>query len=96
MIENPLIHNDEYTHGQDRQKKMIESDSKRSISVTHRSLLNKRVNQTISSSSELPGRFRFMDTKQERIARQLYLNEILDAVPNRNIDQTFNREIRQR
>jgi len=37
-----------------------------------------------------------MDTKQERIARSLYLNEILDAVPNRNIDQTFNKAIRHR
>ena len=37
-----------------------------------------------------------MDTKQERIARQLYLNQILDAVPNRNIDVTFNKAIRPR
>lgn len=88
MVEQPLVHNDEYAHKQNRMLK--ESESKRSLLVSNRSILGKPV--------ELPtrGAFRFMDSKHERIARQLYLNQILDAVPNRNIDATFNKVIRHR
>jgi len=48
MIEKPLIHNDEYTYTQDRLLK--ESLSKRSLSVSQRSLTHRAPNDEVNRS----------------------------------------------
>lgn len=75
MIEDPLVHNDEYSHAQDRQanQRIQASPSKRSLSVSNRSLnLGKAESpQRHDESPKNVVQFRFMDTKHERIAKRL-------------------------
>lgn len=68
MIEKPIVHNDEYTHSQERKLKvnnLNHSSSKRSLSVSNRSI---NMDQSVSNVDGRTGHFfRFMDSKHERI-----------------------------
>lgn len=97
MLERPLVHNDEYAYVQERQikQKLKESSSRRSLSVSNKTMTIENSTQSLQSDGRI-GRFRYTDNQNERVEKQLITNAIYDPIPNQNIHHTFSKIVRRR